>query len=203
MKQSSTERLPDIKRLDRLQQAFDQRHPHISKADLAREASYSYEYVIRIFSGERRVSDAAIEQFAPILKVRKEYLYGYDNIMTEQAYRAAMDFADKYTALIRLALTDYKYQLLDSKYDLSIHDGEMNSFSMSSLRNFVAEGYHPILLMEDDDDFSEFEFSVLDNQSYFELVRDIQSFIKVKVQQAFEDNYMKTQFQATMDYFGI
>ena len=184
--------------------AFNQRHPHISKAELARKSSYSYEYVIRIFSGERRVTDAAIDQFAPILNVRKEFLYGYDNIMTEQAYRAAMEFADRYTALIRLALIDCKYQLLDRKYNLSVHEDELDPISMSALKNLVADGLHPILLTKDDDDYDygEFEFSVLDDQTYFDLLRDIQSFIKVKIQQAFEDNYMETLFRVSDDFYN-
>lgn len=65
-----------------------------SKSEIAESAGYTPEYLSRLISGERRVSDEAVKHFAKALNVRKEFLLGLDDYMTEKDYQTAFKNMD-------------------------------------------------------------------------------------------------------------
>lgn len=65
--------------------------PSMSKEELAEKAGYSPEYISRLFSGARRISDEAARSLSKALNVRKEYLLGKDDFMTGEDYKRAKE----------------------------------------------------------------------------------------------------------------
>lgn len=74
--------------------------PITKKETLAQKAGYSPEYIARLFSGERRVSDEAAKNLALSLGVREEYLLGKDDYMTIEDYQKVMQQADSLASAI-------------------------------------------------------------------------------------------------------
>lgn len=65
--------------------------PVMSKEELAERAGYSPEYISRLFSGARRISDEAAKSLSKALDIRKEYLLGKDDFMTREDYQKARE----------------------------------------------------------------------------------------------------------------
>lgn len=85
----------DQLRRSRLISAFYRnQYQSMSRAEIAEKAGYSPEYISRLFSGERRISDEAAKVLSPILGIREDYLLGKDTYMTEEDYRNSVRIAD-------------------------------------------------------------------------------------------------------------
>lgn len=187
--------LSDLKRLDRLKTAYDNHTPHMTKKALAEKSGYSLRYVTHMFSGTRPVTDAAIIQFAKVLGVREEYLFGIDDIMTDAAYRMRLEYANAYSALLFHALDDFGYILVDKDYDFSLIEDRMTEYDIERLKSYLADGYKAIVKTADDD----YEYALLEAKAYLELIRDIRDMIRVKFQHAYEDN----QFYSWVKFAGL
>lgn len=61
------------------------------RADIAEKAGYTPEYLSRLISGERRVSDEAARNLALVLGVREEYLICKDDYITDEDYQKVLD----------------------------------------------------------------------------------------------------------------
>ena len=188
--------LNQLKRLDRLRIAYDNRRPHITKKNLAAECHYNERYIAHLFAGSRPISDNAVEVLAPALLVRKEYLYGIDDVMTEKECRRRKEFTDAFTALIEYSVNNttgsFEYSFVGPDTDLSDFE-DMDAWDLEFIRRSQAEGYHLIIkVSEDPYGDEEYDLSVIDDDSYFRLVRDICDFITLRVAHAFDENHMQS-----------
>ena len=196
MEQTVKPTLSSVKRLDRLKTAYDSHTPHMTKKALAEKSGYSLRYVTHMFSGTRPVTDAAVIQFAKVLGVREEYLFGIDDIMTDTAYRRRLEYADAYSALLFHAIDDFGYILVDKDYDLSLLEDHMTEYDIESLKSYLDDGYKAIVKTTDDDDY---EYALLETRASLRMIRDIRDLIRVKVQHAYEDN----QFYSWVRFAGL
>lgn len=201
MEHSVKPTLSDLKRLDRLKTAFESHTPHMTKKALAEKSGYSLRYVTHMFSGTRPVTDAAVIQFAKVLGVREEYLFGIDDIMTDTAYRRRLEYADAYSELLFHAIDDFGYILVDKDYDLSSLEDHMTEYDMESLKSYLDDGYKAIVKTSDDD----YEYALLEAKAYLRLIRDIRDLIRVKFQHAYEDNrfYSWVRFAGLEDFLPL
>lgn len=195
MEHTAKPTLSGLKRLDRLKAAYDSHTPHMTKKALAEKSGYSLRYVTHMFSGTRPVTDTAVIQFAKVLGVREEYLFGIDDIMTDAAYRRRLEYADAYSALLFHAIDDFGYIIVDKDYDLSSLEDHMTEYDMESLKSYLDDGHKAIVKIADDD----YEYALLEAKAYLGLIRDIRDLIRVKVQHAYEDN----QFYSWVRFAGL
>ena len=90
----------DIEKRSRLIYSIFRPGYNYKRSDIAKLAGYSPEYLSRLVSGERRVSDEAAHNLAPALGVREEYLLLKDDYMTMDDYVKALSETNNIGILI-------------------------------------------------------------------------------------------------------
>lgn len=155
------------------------------KEDIAREAGYTPEYLARLFSGERRVSDEAAKNLANALGVRAEYLLLKDEYMTPADFDQAMTEADSLGKAINhtaIAKDFFNTGVLPE----SISDLEkINEDVVTFINNSHAEGKRLLV------NIKEKKYIQMDDDTYKSLCDEIADYIEFKLQQLYRNSVKK------------
>ena len=156
----------DLERRSRLITCYYSSDNKLSKTDLANSAGYSIEYIARLFSGERRISDEAAKNIAKALNVRKEYILCIDNYKTTEEFNSAINRINSITAAINSFSFDNNY--------LTSYTHIENNNNASSDDNCYKSRY---LINTKEEKFVELSFD-----EYIALCNEISDYINFKLE---------------------
>lgn len=153
--------------------------PITKKETLAQKAGYSPEYIARLFSGERRVSDEAAKNLAISLGVREEYLLGKDDYMTSEDYQKVMQKADSLASVInQCALTNHFYYTGANPIDI-LEDMSFDEKTKAFITAAHSINQRTLLNLND-----QYYINITDEE-YKTLCDDISEYIQFKLQQLY------------------
>ena len=153
--------------------------PITKKETLAQKSGYSPEYIARLFSGERRVSDEAAKNLAISLGVREEYLLGKDDYMTLEDYQKIMQQADSLASAInQCALTNHFYYTGADPTDIP----EDKSFDEKT-RTFISTAHN--IKQRSLINLADQYYIDITDEEYKTLCDDISEYIQFKLQQLY------------------
>lgn len=175
----------DIERRSRLIYSIYRPGFSMKRAEIARAAGYTPEYLSRLVSGERRVSDEAAHNLSIALNVREAYLLGDDDYMTEADFNKVMAQADSMASTInQTALIHDYFYTGDSLPDISANDRlteEMLTFVKEAIES---EKRYIIKIKEK-------RFVDISDEEYKTFCDDISDYIHFKIQQLYEHHLKK------------
>lgn len=153
--------------------------------DIANSAGYSPEYLSRIISGNRRLTDEAAEQLASVLHVRKEYLLGEDEYMTEDDYKRAIDKHNELSKSI-FNISQLHDNVVFSKHFQEYLEGSIDSNNTekqddTSIHFLIDARQKNIIL-----DLKTEKYIELSDNEYFSLCEEIAQFIQFKINNLFK-----------------
>lgn len=153
-------------------------HGDMSKQELADKAGYTPEYISRLFSGERKISDDAAKTLAKVLGVREEYLLLKDDYMRKSDFALLLQAADSYAGMIQSALVDEGY-LYTGAGTLDLPD-----FAEVLQDKFISDAcsnHERIIVNAEEETFIQ-----LSETEYKEFCDDLSAYIQFKVQRLFK-----------------
>lgn len=173
----------DIERRSRLIYSIYRPGYEHKRSDIAQSAGYSSEYLSRLISGERRLSDEAAHNLAPVLGVREEYLQLKDNYMTMNDYTAALSETNNIGILISQIALKHKY-ITTETISLLLSDEELSEPIRSFLiKNRYAYGKpHYIINLNSN------KYVSINDEHFKTLCDDISDYIEFKISKLFSQN---------------
>ena len=196
MKRKTLSSEDEIRR-SRLKEAVNAQFPPMTKEELAEKTGYTLGYINKIFSGQRRISNTALHQFAQILNTRAEYLLGKDTVMTESDYRVKAQQSEGYSAAINISLgKSSDYYLVDKFFDVEAFDqkandqrwsraaSEINSMLHQDLNEIIQNNRRVITKAVTFDHW--FDSCVeLSESDYYNLCDEVSDYICFKIEQLY------------------
>ena len=177
----------DIERRSRLIYSIYRPNFNLKQSDIAKAAGYTPEYISRLISGERRISDEAAKNLAIALNVRVEYLRAEDEYMTYEDFSKIMEQADNFASSINQATQDTGLLYLDA------HNITTNQLwkttpeedVLSFITSFSSHNERCVVHIK------EKKYTTITDDEYKALCDDITDFIQFKVQQLYKKHTTK------------
>jgi len=153
----------------------------MSRPELAEKSGYSVEYISRLISGKKRVSDEAARCLSKALHVRKEFLLCKDNFMLEEDYNKEMEKVRALGLLINKVMIDHGFINTDVPLTTPSNTQVKNKNILSFIKKNKATGKRLLINIEDN------EYIELQDTTYRNLCKDIADFIEYKIKQLYKN----------------
>lgn len=175
----------DIERRSRLIYSIYRPGFSMKRAEIAQAAGYTPEYLARLISGERRVSDEAAHNLAIALNVRETYLLGVDEYMTDADFNKVMAQADNMASTInQTALAHDYFYTGDTMPELSAND-RLTEEILSFIKDAVESEKRYIIKLK------EKRYVDISDDEYKLFCDDISDYIHFKIQQLYNQHSKK------------
>lgn len=173
----------DIERRSRLIYSIYRPGYNSKHSDIAKSAGYSPEYLSRLISGERRLSNEAAHNLAPVLGVREEYLLLKDDYMTMDDYTSALSETNNIGILISQIALRHKY-ITTETISLLLSDEKLNEPIRSFLiqNRYVYGKPHYIINLNSN------KYISIDDEHFKTLCNDISDYIEFKISKLFSNS---------------
>lgn len=173
----------DIERRSRLIYSIYRPGYEHKRSDIAKAAGYSSEYISRLISGERRLSDEAAHNLAPVLGVREEYLQLKDNYMTMDDYTTALSETNDIGILISQIALKHKY-ITTETISLLLSEEKLSEPIRSFLiqNRYVYGKPHHIVNLNNN------KYISINDERFKALCDDISDYIDFKISKLFSQN---------------
>lgn len=173
----------DIERRSRLIYSIYRPGYNQKRSDIANLAGYSPEYLSRLISGERRLSDEAAHNLAPALGVREEYLQLKDDYMTIDDYTAALSETNDIGILISQIALKHKYITAET-ISLLLSDEEFSEPIRSFLIHHKYAYGKPHYVVNINNN----KYISIDDEHFKTLCSDISEYIEFKISKLFSQS---------------
>lgn len=177
----------DIERRSRLIYSIYRPNFNLKRSDIAKAAGYTPEYISRLISGERRISDEAAKNLAVALNVRVEYLRAEDEYMTHEDFSKIMEQADNFASSINQATQDTGFLYLDAHNVTTDQLWKIppEEDILSFITTFSSNNERYVVHIK------EKKYIAITDDEYKALCDDITDFIQFKVQQLYKNHIPK------------
>lgn len=173
----------DIERRSRLIYSIFRPGYNYKRSDIAKLAGYSPEYLSRLVSGERRVSDEAAHNLAPALGVREEYLLLKDDYMTMDDYVKALSETNNIGILISQLAMKHRYITTETTSLISSEEELNNSIHSFIIQHQYSYGEPHYII-----NLSNNKFITINDEQFKTLCNDISDFVEFKFSKLFSQN---------------
>lgn len=176
----------DIERRSRLIYSIYRNGFTMKRSEIALNAGYTPEYISRLISGERRVTDDAIHNLAPVLGVREAYLLGQDDFMTQTDLDKALQKADAFSANINQAAATINFVYTGCPP----HDMTDITKCKSHVQDFINDKVisKERLFINTKEEY----YVEISEDEYKDFCDDISSYIQFRIQQFYKKHSKKT-----------
>lgn len=154
---------------------------NMPRSELAERCGYSIEYISRLFSGKKRVTDEAARCLAKVLHVREEYLLCKDNFMLEEDYQKEMEEVRALGFLINKIVIDQGFINTDIPITTLSKTQTKNKNMLSFIKKSQNMGKRLLINIEDN------EYIELQDKTYRNLCKDIADFIEYRIKQLYKN----------------
>lgn len=173
----------DIERRSRLIYSIYRPGYDYKRSDIAKSAGYSPEYLSRLISGERRLSDEAAHNLAPVLGVREEYLQLKDDYMTIDDYTAALSETNDIGILISQIALKHKY-ITTETISLLLSDEELSE----PIRSFLIQHKYAYGKPHYIVNLKSKKYITINDELFKTLCNDISDYIEFKISKFFSQS---------------
>ena len=163
-----------------------------TRGEIAQSAGYTPEYLSRIISGNRRLTNEAAKHFSIALNVREEYLLGEDEYMTEEDLAKEFDTQNKISNSIfsiSYIHDNILFSKLLSKFATELIDFNQMEKQKSEKTKFLIESEKKNIILN----LHNNKYIELSDKEYFSLCDEISQYIQFKIEYLFKtkkNNYI-------------
>ena len=174
-----------LRRTRLIQAIYNNNNHQRTKGEIAQSAGYTPEYLSRILSGERRLTNEAAKHFSKVLYVREDYLLGKDPYMTQDDLEKATFMNTVIgTFVSKISFYHDKRFFSGSFYDFldELPPFDDPVFCSPDFADFLYKARYKTYYI----DFYNEKYVELTNDEYMDFCEEIAHFIKFKIDYLFE-----------------